>query len=293
MRDVQARIRGGIDGGARRWNPNTHRERRTNGQPESLREWGQVREQPGAAHLCELPVASRACPAIGLLQSLDPALDVQVPRCGAWIETERLNRNPHLRGPAALVYMRGRVPDAVPVAVVIVAAGIDQRVVPRAAGIDLKDIARPSVEKRIEHDADVVFGSQVSVALGGEGDNARRVRIFADDADVNRLAAGDHADACPTQGRSPLNRLDHREALDRLRGRPCRLVEHSIEMDGAARGSRPQGRWRFRRLSEDQPRKQQQKRCRQSRCVMESQVVAGAVNGIRRRRGSHLAAAVL
>ena len=94
----------------------------------------------------------------------------------SFLNAKRLRRNPDFGGPSRRVAMGRRHPDAVPVAVLAVAAWIDQRVVARAARIDLEDVARAAVEKRVEDDLDVVLVAQRAVALLREGDDIAGVR---------------------------------------------------------------------------------------------------------------------
>ena len=69
----------------------------------------------------------RRRPAIGFEPPLNAALDVELPLVQAGLEGERLHRNPDLGAPAGRQSRGRRLPDAVPVGVVALAARIDQR----------------------------------------------------------------------------------------------------------------------------------------------------------------------
>src|SRR5467141_3150393 len=109
-----------------------------------------------------------------------------------------------------------RGPDTVPVAVFVLAAGIDERVIARAAWIDLKDVPGSAVEKRVEDDLDVVLVAKRAVALLGKADDAVGVRVLAHHADEDLRGPDEDAHSRARRRRDILARLDHRERGDWL-----------------------------------------------------------------------------
>jgi len=138
------------------------------------------------------------------------------------------NRDADLDRPAGRGDRRGRLPDAVPFAV-LAGAVLDQRVVARAARVDDEDVAGAAVLGGIEHDADVILVLEVGIARVGVADDSIRLRIVADDADHDRFGAREHPHLGASGWRRALHRFDHRQIVDGLGRRPCGLFHPAVE----------------------------------------------------------------
>ena len=159
---------------------------------------------------------------------MNPPLHVEMPLAKIGIEAERLDGNQDFRAPSRAGPLRRGVPDAVPVGIVV-AAGLDEPVVARAGRIDGKDVTGPAVEKRAEHDADVILVVETGIAAHAETDDVVRI-LVADDADGDRRRTRKDPHRGPRGGRLAFVRIGLRERVDELGARPHRLVEHAVDV---------------------------------------------------------------
>ena len=83
---------------------------------------------------------------------------------GARVEGERLDRNPNLHRPAAVVRAVAASQMPSQLGLSSLAAGLDERVVARAGRVHREHVAGSSVEKRPEHDAHVILGAELSAS---------------------------------------------------------------------------------------------------------------------------------
>ena len=150
-----------------------------------------------------------------------------------------------------------RLPDAVPIGVVALAAWIDEAVVSRTDRIDREHVTRTAVGKRPDDDADMILGIEHRVALHAEADDARRIGIVADDPDHDRVSIGEHFDSSVSRGRCAFNRIRLTEVFDRVDRFPCHLRQLPVDRDragqraNAERGSGILGRRRASEPGED------------------------------------------
>src|SRR5258706_11081876 len=144
--------------------------------------------------------------------------------------------------------MGRRGPDAVPVAVFVLAAWIDKRVITRAARVDLKDVPGSAVEKRVENVFVVFPVAKGAVALLRKADDATGVRVEADHADEDLRGPYEDAHGRGRRRRDILARLDHRERGDWLGRAPRRLIEHAVEANVPGRCADTRRRHVRRRL---------------------------------------------
>jgi hypothetical protein len=128
-------------------------------------------------------LARRKRPAVGLEPSLDAALNVEVPFPPPRLKAESLHRDRDLHAPARVGPYGGRLPDSIPVGVIVFATRVDQTVIARATGVDGEDVPGPAIEEGADDDSYVIFRGQRRVAANAEADDFRRIRVVTDDAD--------------------------------------------------------------------------------------------------------------
>src|SRR3989454_8829221 len=116
--------------------------------------------------------APRNPPALGLELPLPPPLHVEAPFGEAGLVEQALYGNANLDRPPCGRSGGGRFPDRIPVRVLASAQTLcllgDQGVVACAVRVHGEHVARPFIEKRIEHDAHVIFGREIGIARAGK-----------------------------------------------------------------------------------------------------------------------------
>src|SRR4029434_1914607 len=181
LRDVEARLRLSVRTRRGRRDSTTRRDRRAHAEAEPLAECRQLSNHAGAARLRDLVLTRRVGPAIGLEQTLDAPLHVEIPFAQTRLEAEGLRRDQNLDRPSHRRARRAGLPDAVPVRILVVGPGVDQAVIPCAARIDGEDIAGSTVEKGAEDHSNVILIAERSIAAHAEADDPIRIWIGTDD----------------------------------------------------------------------------------------------------------------
>src|SRR5262245_21473690 len=105
-------------------------------------------EEPGVAHAAQPLVPRPSHPDALFVPRADGALKVDAPPLAGGIEVERAERNRDLEGPSDLAAGGARVPDAVPFPVL--AVDPEQRVSHETRRVHLEEVARASVEERVD-----------------------------------------------------------------------------------------------------------------------------------------------
>ena len=131
---------------------------------------------------------------------------------------------------------RGRHgPDRVPARVDVASLVRDLRVRLRAQGVDDEHEPVAAIREGIEDHFEAVLLASHEILPDVVHDHARRVRVVARDADVDRVAVEDDADFGRFAGGLPFVRLGLNESVGRL-GEPPRLfVERAVDDDRRAR----------------------------------------------------------
>ncbi len=194
LRGIEAPRRAAAPASPRRDNPVRRDEGGAHAQAAVEPQRRQVDQPARATHLRDAPVAARKRPALGLELPLYPALHVEAPFGEAGLVEQALDGNANLDRPPCGRSGGGRFPDRIPVRVLAPAQTLcllgDQGVVARAVRIHGEHIARLLVEKRIEHDAHVIFGRQIGVARAGEARDPVRIRVVAANPEHEHVGVG-------------------------------------------------------------------------------------------------------
>ncbi len=136
---------------------------------------------------------------------LRSALDVEVPFAQIAVEAQRLNRECESRRSSH--WPGGPRPPPNPSQSSFSSSSPPTRaVVPGAAGIDGKRIARSPIARRTQHDPDVILRLQVRVARDAAADDARGI-VLEDDADDENIGVGDDPDDGPDARRLAFPRI--------------------------------------------------------------------------------------
>ena len=148
-------------------------------------------------------------------------------------ETERLERNLHFDGPAAVEAARAHVPDGIPVGIRVAFVG-DLLILEAPDGVDPEGEAVAAVVEGVEDDdVAVVVDDPERVALHLVGDPLRfGDRLVDAGPHVDRLVVEEDPVVGSLRGRGPLvgGLLD--EPPERLDAGVDRLVEHAVEPQG-------------------------------------------------------------
>ena len=179
-------------------------------------------------------------PHVALVQSVLVAPHLHPPQLHRIAREPQLRiRDAHLRGPAERIDFRRRGPDRIPplIAVELIAA--------HAGGIHLEQRLVAVIVIRIEHDDELVRRQRIErpvVAVRIEQliaarerrvHAARALRLGHARADVDRLIIVEQPNLRGHRRRRALLRLVLPQPRDRRRGAPRRVVEASIDVDGA------------------------------------------------------------
>ena len=197
---------------------------------------------PRFRHLRERRVEAGAGPAVLFELAIDVAGDVEAPHRARLREAEALERDRELGDPALGGAARAHVPDRVPLGVQL--AVRDQAVDQRAGRIGGEVEGAALIAEGVEQDLDAIVGAEHGVAGHLRAEDARRLVVEGEDADVEPIAVGEQRDGGALARRGAFGRLALHQLADRRRRAPGRLVEHAVDRDRLGdrrhrRGSRP------------------------------------------------------
>src|SRR5215213_1503811 len=111
------------------------------------------------------------------------------------IESQRVDRNGNLGGPAIARASDVRLPDTVPVEGNILRID-DETVGARAGSVDPKVVTRALISKRVENEPDGVVARHVAVALHGMHTDVARIGIPAGESEIDAFVVREDAQGC-------------------------------------------------------------------------------------------------
>ena len=167
------------------------------------------------------------------------ALEIRAPCLRIGIEIQRLERNLDLGRPAEAGAPHAREPDAVPRLVRVVVAGRsgDQAIAHRARRVDLEEVSRPPVEKRIDRPHEAIVRRERLVALHLVAQQLSRLGIEAGDAENDPVLVEDESG--PRFSRSPVRRCRGRAGESPSRARPSATPPRRVRRRGRSIRPRP------------------------------------------------------
>src|SRR5947208_3307143 len=165
-----------------------------------------------------------------LLLALDPAAHLDAPhRVRSGVVAKLGEGDLHLRGPAQGIDRGADLPDRIP-REVVAPARIDVAVVVGPGGVHPEAVRGQMVVMGIEEKREVI-GREVLVTANQTAPDLPRLPIEEPRSHVESIVPDQDADLRPLGDRLPLLRVMLREPIDRLRLRPDRLVQLSVQLD--------------------------------------------------------------
>ncbi len=209
----------------------------------ALRQVGQAGERAGRRGPHDRERARHRRPVGDLVLPPDPPGEVDAPVVpAARLEAQRLERNAELGRPAFGPDPAGHPPDGVPVRVHVAAFVGDLRIGSGPLGVGAEDEAVAPIGEGVEQHLEGVLLGAGEVLADLVDDDAGRIGIAAQRADVEIVGVVGHAHFGGLAGRLALDRIGLHEAGGRHRGAPDGLVEHAVDHDrpvGAGRCQHP------------------------------------------------------
>ena len=231
----------------------------------SLADIAESRQRAGQTGAIQVVDARHRRPVIDLVLAADAAAEIRAPDAPfAALEAQRLERNPHFRGPAVGIHLRRHGPHGIPARVDVAPFVGNLRVGLRAGRVGGKDEAVAAIRERVEQQFERILFAGREVLADVVDDQRRGHRVVAADADVQRVAVEQEAHRRALGRGLPFVRLGLNEVGGGLRGDPRLVVEDAVERDRRPRldgrddarirgGGRP-SRERTQRGTQDKPR---------------------------------------
>jgi len=189
--------------------------------------------------------------AVFILTSHRP-LKIDAPGRSIRIEIDGTKWNFHLSRPTGRCTAHARHPDPVPRTIdadaeVVAEPGISpwvhQSVTHRAGGVDLEEVPRPPVEKRVDRPHESIIGLERPVALHLVGKDSIRFAVVTDHAEQQPVRVVQNPDFSTLGCRRTVVRIALQEVGSRLHAFPRRLIGYAVESDdiGLAHSNRSDG----------------------------------------------------
>ena len=198
-------------------------------EPVSLADVSNSGHEPGVRHSPQSLVARPPHPDAVLVLATNRALEVDAPLVAVRIEVQRAKGDFNLDRPPEGVAIHARIPDAVPLPVVDAAA--HQRITHQTRRVHLEEVSGARVEEGVDGPHEPIVGRQELVAAALVPEPLLRLRVVAEDPEVQAVPAECHPHLRGLGGRPTVRRIDLDEICGRCHRLPELLIETAVQGD--------------------------------------------------------------